>query len=87
MENFQKFFIEIHIMPKKDVPDPQAENLLQSLIQLGYTGIQSIQQGKILSFLYHAKDIDTAKTQITEMCKKLLVNPVIEDYKIKILLN
>ena len=68
-------------MPKNGVLDPQGKAVENSLSQLGFENFSEIRQGKIIEI-----DIDADKDQATnivdEMCKKLLVNLIIEDYEI-----
>ncbi len=67
---------------KKEVLDPQGKVVNQTLKNMGYKNILSVRQGKY--FEIELEEIDTikAKIQIEEICKKLLSNTVIEDYKI-----
>ena len=67
---------------KDEVLDPQGKVVNQTLKNMGYKNILSVRQGKY--FEIELEEIDTikAKIQIEEICKKLLSNTVIEDYKI-----
>ena len=67
---------------KEEVLDPQGKVVNQTLKNMGYKNILSVRQGKY--FEIELEEIDTikAKIQIEEICKKLLSNIVIEDYKI-----
>jgi len=67
---------------KEEVLDPQGKVVNQTLKNMGYKNILSVRQGKY--FEIELEEIDTikAKIQIEEICKKLLSNTVIEDYKI-----
>ena len=67
---------------KKDVLDPQGkvvENTLKSLVM---NSLRSVRQGKYFEIDIDEKDEVTAEKEINQMCKKLLVNLIIEDYKI-----
>tara|TARA_B110000027_G_C15825952_1_gene171962 strand:- start:91 stop:333 length:243 start_codon:yes stop_codon:yes gene_type:complete len=67
---------------KKDVLDPQGKVIHQTLDGMGFEGIDEVRQGKY--FEINTKEVDKKKAEATvkEMCKKLLANLVIEDYKI-----
>jgi len=67
---------------KKDVLDPQGKVVNQTLKNMGYENIQDVRQGKYFEVELNEIDKNKAKTIIEEICKKLLTNTVIEDYKI-----
>jgi phosphoribosylformylglycinamidine synthase len=71
--------ISVKVMLKDGLLDPQGEAILKALGNLGFSGINSVRQGKILELeLAHTKDLEK---QVEDMCEKLLVNTVIESYK------
>ena len=73
---------------KKDVLDPQGKVVENTLKSLGMNSLKSIRQGKYFEIDIDEKDEVTAEKEINQMCKKLLVNLIIEDYKInKLKLN
>ena len=67
---------------KKDVLDPQGKVVENTLKSLGMNSLGSIRQGKYFEIDIDEKDEITAEKEINQMCKKLLVNLIIEDYKI-----
>ena len=67
---------------KKDVLDPQGKVVENTLKSLGMNSLRSIRQGKYFEIDVDEKDEATAEKEINQMCKKLLVNLIIEDYKI-----
>tara|TARA_B100001996_G_C18416734_1_gene499032 strand:- start:317 stop:556 length:240 start_codon:yes stop_codon:yes gene_type:complete len=69
---------------KKDVLDPQGKVVSQTLKNMGYSSIENIRQGKYFEIEINEESEEKAKNKIDEICKKLLSNTVIEDYKIKI---
>jgi phosphoribosylformylglycinamidine synthase len=75
---------EIYITLKKTVVDPQGLVIKHALESLGFSGIASIRYGKIISMQLDLKNTKIAERQIEQMCKKLLANPIIEDYRFKI---
>jgi phosphoribosylformylglycinamidine synthase len=68
---------------KKDVLDPQGKVVQNTLINIGMNKLKSIRQGKHFEIDEEEEDASTAEKKVDEMCKKLLVNLIIEDYKIK----
>ncbi len=75
-----KFSVTVTL--KKDVLDPQGKVVRNTLINLGMTDLKNIRQGKFFEIEIDEKDEPKAKNKIDQMCKKLLVNLIIEDYKI-----
>ena len=74
-----KFSITVTL--KKDVLDPQGKVVQNTLINIGLN-LKNIRQGKYFEIEIDEKDQSKAEKSIDEMCKKLLVNLIIEDYKI-----
>lgn len=68
-------------MPKNGVLDPQGKAIENSLNQLGFNNFSEIRQGKIIEIVIDEKE-EKAVSIAEEMCKKLLVNLIIEDYEI-----
>ena len=74
-----KFSVTVTL--KKDVLDPQGKIVQNTLINMGLN-LKSIRQGKYFEIEIAETDPDSANKKIDDMCKKLLVNLIIEDYKI-----
>ena len=74
-----KFSITVTL--KKDVLDPQGKVIQNTLTNIGLN-LKNIRQGKYFEIEVQEKKQDKAEKNINEMCKKLLVNLIIEDYKI-----
>ncbi len=74
-----KFSVTVTL--KKDVLDPQGKVVQNSLINLGIN-LKNIRQGKYFEIEIDDKDQIKAEEKVDQMCKKLLVNLIIEDYKI-----
>jgi phosphoribosylformylglycinamidine synthase len=67
---------------KKEVLDPQGKVIKSTLDGMGFNNIQEIRQGKYFEIDIDEKDKKKAEEQVENMCKKLLANLVIEDYRI-----
>ena len=79
-KNKLKFSVTVTL--KKDVLDPQGKVVQNSLINLGMSNLKNIRQGKYFQIEVDENDQLLAEKKIDLMCKKLLVNLIIEDYKI-----
>ena len=62
--------------------DPQGKVIHQTLDGMGFEGINEVRQGKYFEINTKEKDKNKAESKVEEMCKKLLANLVIEDFKI-----
>ena len=74
--------ISVIITLKKDVLDPQGKVIHQTLDGMGFDNVNEVRQGKYFEIDIKETDSDKAKAKVDEMCKKLLANLVIENYKI-----
>ena len=79
-KNKLKFSVTVTL--KKDVLDPQGKVVQNTLINMGMSNLKNIRQGKHFEIEVDENDIKIAQKKIDDMCKKLLVNLIIEDYKI-----
>jgi phosphoribosylformylglycinamidine synthase len=69
---------------KNGVLDPQGQAIEGSLASLGFADVSGVRQGKVFDLEVQGTDQDAARSQIKEMCEKLLANTVIENYAIEI---
>jgi phosphoribosylformylglycinamidine synthase len=74
--------ISVIITLKKDVLDPQGKVIRQTLDGMGFADINEVRQGKYFEIDTKENDPKKAKDKVEDMCKKLLANLVIENYKI-----
>ena len=74
--------IPVIITLKKDVLDPQGKVIHQTLDGMGFKNVNEVRQGKYFEIDTKETDSDKAKAKVEQMCKKLLANLVIENYKI-----
>ena len=74
--------IKIIVTLKKSVLDPQGTVVQQALNGMGFKNVNEVRQGKFFEINIDEKDQKKAEEKADDMCKKLLANLVIEDYKI-----
>ena len=67
---------------KNDVLDPQGKAIQQTLNGMSFSNVEEVRQGKFFEININENDETKAKSQVEDMCKKLLANLVIEDYQI-----
>jgi phosphoribosylformylglycinamidine synthase subunit PurS len=76
------FTVQVVVTLKPVVNDPQGLVVQSGLRQLGFGSVDHVRVGKYIELTVDADDETTAREQVTQMCEKLLRNPVIEDYDI-----
>tara|TARA_B100001250_G_scaffold282664_1_gene244838 strand:- start:1013 stop:1246 length:234 start_codon:yes stop_codon:yes gene_type:complete len=74
--------IKVIVTLKNGVLDPQGKAIQQTLNGMNFVNVEEVRQGKYFNIDINEKDENKAKSEVEEMCKKLLSNLVIEDYKI-----
>ncbi len=74
--------ISVIVTLKKDVLDPQGTTIKKALEGMSFTNVNNIRQGKYFEIDIDEKNQKKAEDKVNDMCKKLLTNLVIEDYKI-----
>ena len=74
--------IKVVVTLKNGVLDPQGKAIQQTLNGMGFPEVENVRQGKYFNLEINEKDEVKAKSKAEEMCKKLLANLVIEDFKI-----
>ena len=74
----------IYVTLKNGVLDPQGKAVEHSLHDLGFDEVADVRQGKYLEVELSTKDKSKAEQDLDEMCKKLLANTVIENYRIEL---
>ena len=75
-----KFSVTVTL--KKDVLDPQGKVVQNTLINMGMDYLKNVRQGKHFEIEIDENNQSDAERKVDEMCRKLLVNLIIEDYKI-----
>ncbi|MGD9890501.1 MAG: phosphoribosylformylglycinamidine synthase subunit PurS [Dehalococcoidia bacterium] len=78
------FLARIYVTLRPTVNDPQGLTIRGGLHQLGFGEVESVRAGKYLEVRLDADDAGTAEARATEMCRKLLANPVIEDFRVAV---
>jgi phosphoribosylformylglycinamidine synthase len=73
--------VRVYITPKQGILDPQGATVERALPNLGFEGVSGVRIGKFIEFkLAPGTTAEQAKAQVDEMCRKLLANPIIEDF-------
>jgi phosphoribosylformylglycinamidine synthase subunit PurS len=78
------YLAKIYVTLKPTVNDPQGLTIKGALHTLGFNAVQEVRAGKYLEIKVDEKDKERATTHVQEMCKKLLANPVIENFRFEL---
>ena len=73
--------VQVYITPKKGVLDPQGKAIERSLHLLGFAEAHDVRLGKYVELAVDEQDPDRARQRVDDMCRALLANGVIEDYR------
>jgi len=78
------FAAEVIITLKDGVLDPEGSTVQRSLADLGYSGVESVGMGKRVVVRLEASDETAARELVADMCRRLLANPVLEDFTLTV---
>jgi phosphoribosylformylglycinamidine synthase len=78
------YLAKVYITLKPTVNDPQGLTIKGALHNLGFSSVEDVRAGKYIEVRIAEKDITEARKQVDEMCRKLLANPVIENYRFEL---
>ncbi|HUP01136.1 MAG TPA: phosphoribosylformylglycinamidine synthase subunit PurS [Gemmatimonadota bacterium] len=76
--------VEVFVRLKPGMLDPQGATLEHALEALGYSGVRGLRVGKWITFDLEGDDSAALESQVEEMCRRLLANPVIERYEYRL---
>lgn len=76
---------KVYVTPKKAILDPQGKAIAHSLHSLHYDEVADVRMGKYLEIRLHGLSHPQAEQRVEEMCKRLLANLVIEDFRFEII--
>ena len=74
----------VQVRLKQGVLDPQGKAIEAALVSLGFTGVDSVRQGKLIEIELDQTDPDAARAEAERMAEALLANPVIETYSVEL---
>jgi len=78
-----RFRIAVHITPRTGLLDPQGNAVKDALHTLGFKAVRNVHVGRYILLETEAYDAIAAEETVTDMCRKLLANPVTEDFEIE----
>lgn len=79
-----RFTVEVRVTPRPGLLDPEGKAIQHALGSLGYDGVASTRVGTLIVMEMEADEEKDARDRAEEMCRKLLANPVTQDFRIRI---
>jgi phosphoribosylformylglycinamidine synthase PurS subunit len=83
-QSAMKYSVQVHVMPLKELLDPQGKAVLGGLKNLGLSSVEDVRVGKHISLQIEAASEEDARNIAEEASKKLLANAVMESYEISV---
>jgi phosphoribosylformylglycinamidine synthase len=80
-----QFEARIEVVHRPGIADPQGATVQRALPALGWANVSAVTIGKSIRVTLDADDEAAARRQVDEMCKRLLTNPVLEDFRVELL--
>lgn len=80
-----KFAVNINVMPKQEISDPQGQAVERTLPSLGFDSVEGVRIGKRIEIVLDAEHQAAAEFMATSMCDQMLANTVIEDYGLEVI--
>lgn len=74
----------VFVTLKREVLDPQGDAVRRALGSQGFAGVRDVRVGKLVEIELDSTDRAASERALSEMCEKLLANPVIEDFKLEV---
>ncbi|MBU2600678.1 MAG: phosphoribosylformylglycinamidine synthase subunit PurS [Actinobacteria bacterium] len=74
------FKVSVYVTPKAGILDPQGATVERALPALGFSGAIDIRVGRFITLLVEGDDESAVRADVDAMCRRLLANPIIEDY-------
>lgn len=75
---------KVTVQFKEGVLDPQGKTIFNALQDLGYSSVKGVSTGKVFTLKLDGADKEEARRELDDICRKLLANPVIEQYRIEV---
>ncbi len=79
------YLAHVNVMLRPVINDPQGLAVRDGLHSLGFEGVTTVRVGKRVDITVEASSAEAAETQVREMCRQLLANPVIEDFEVGVM--
>jgi len=76
--------VSVEITRRPEIADPEGSNIKRALTDLGHQNIESVRVDRVIHLDVAGDDPDSVKLRVEEMCRQLLANPVLEDFRVEV---
>ena len=76
--------VSVEITRRPEIADPEGTNIMRALTDLGHQNVESVRVDRIIHLDVAGDDPDHVKLRVEEMCRQLLANPVLEDFRVEV---
>jgi phosphoribosylformylglycinamidine synthase len=76
--------VEVRVVPRQGILDPQGKAVAGALASLGFSGVEDVHVGRLVTLHLAADSADAARESAVTMCRQLLANPVTEDFQVEV---
>jgi phosphoribosylformylglycinamidine synthase len=77
--------VEVTVIRRPDIADPQGTTIARALHQLGFDEVSSVRVDKVITLDVDGDDPESLNARVDDMCRRLLANPVLEDFTVEVL--
>lgn len=84
MSELTRYIARVYVVPKPAILDPQGKAIETSLHSLGYDEVGDVRLGKFIELRLSGDGAEDVRARVEEMCRSLLANEVIEDYRFEV---
>lgn len=78
------FKVSVYVTPKAGVVDPQGAVVERALPALGHASAKNVRIGRYITLDVEGTDVEKVRADVDDMCRRLLANPIIEDYRFEV---
>jgi phosphoribosylformylglycinamidine synthase subunit PurS len=76
--------VTVGITRRSEIADPQGTTIQRALHDLGHNEVVSVRVDRVIHLEVDGDDLDVVREQVTEMCREVLANPVLEDFSVEV---
>lgn len=79
-----RYAVQVRVTPRPGILDPEGETIGRALGALGYDGVSDVRAGRLITLRIEARSAEAARDTASEMCERLIANPIIEDFTVRV---
>ena len=76
--------VTVEITRRPEIADPQGTTIQRALHDLGHNEVMSVRVDRVIHLDVDGDDRETVRSQVEEMCRQVLANPVLEDFAVEV---